>query len=75
VYDDHVDRYFTADVINVKWLVDSTEHWTMEGKVHLCAMKDCTSNRIVGYAIDSRTTSEPALIALGTAPALVASRG
>lgn len=31
VHDDHVNRDFTADAINVKWLVDIAEHWTMEG--------------------------------------------
>ena len=64
VHDDHVNRDFTADEINVKWLVDITEHWTMEGKIYLCAIKDCASNRIVGYAIDSRMTSELAVTAL-----------
>ena len=64
VHDDHVNRDFTADAINVKWLVDITEHWTMEGKIYLCAIKDCASNRIVGYAIDSRMTSELAVTAL-----------
>ncbi len=33
VHDDHVNRDFTAEAINTKWLVDSAEHWTMEGKV------------------------------------------
>lgn len=28
-------------LINAKWLVDITEHRTMEGKVYLCAIKDC----------------------------------
>ena len=64
VHDDHVNRDFTADAINVKWLVDITEHRTLEGKVYLCAIKDCASNRIVGYAIDSRMTSELAVAAL-----------
>jgi transposase InsO family protein len=64
VHDDHVNRDFTADAINTKWLVDITEHWTMEGKVYLCAIKDCASNRIVGHAIDSRMTSELAVNAL-----------
>jgi transposase InsO family protein len=64
VHDDHVNRDCTADAINVKWLVDITEHWTMEGKIYLCAIKDCASNRIVGYAIDSRMTSELAVTAL-----------
>ena len=31
-----------------------TEHWTREGKLYLCAFKDVCSNRIVGYAIDTR---------------------
>jgi transposase InsO family protein len=31
-----------------------TEHWTGEGKLYLCAIKDCFSNKIVGYSIDSR---------------------
>ena len=64
MHDDHVNRDFTAEAINVKWLVDITEHWTLEGKVYLCAIKDCASNRIVGYAIDSRMTSELAVNAL-----------
>lgn len=64
VHDEHVNRDFTADAINVKWLVDTTGHGTMEGKIYLCAIKDCASNRIVGYAIDSRMTSELAVTAL-----------
>ncbi len=35
-----------------------------EGKIYLCAIKDCASTRIVGYAIDSRMTSELAVTAL-----------
>ena len=60
----YVNRDFTADVINVKWLVDITEHWTMAGKIYLRAIQDCASNWIVGYAIDSRMTSELAVTAL-----------
>jgi putative transposase len=64
VHDDHVQRDFTAPAINVKWLVDITEHRTLEGKVYVCAIKDCCSNRIVGYAIGDRMTSELAVAAL-----------
>ena len=52
VGDDLVQREFTADRLDEKWLVDITEHWTGEGKLYLCAFKDVCSNRIVGYAID-----------------------
>ena len=57
-------RDFTAEAVNVKWLVDITEHGTLEGKIYLCAIKDCASRRIVGYAINSRMTSELAVGAL-----------
>ena len=40
VGDDLVQRDFTADGLDEKWLVDITEHWTGEGKLYLCAFKD-----------------------------------
>jgi transposase InsO family protein len=49
-----VDRPFTAAAPNVLWLTDITEHWTGEGKRHLCAIEDVCSGRIVGCSIDSR---------------------
>ncbi len=47
-------RDFTAEAPNELWLTDITEHRTREGKLYLCAIKDVYSNRIVGWAIDSR---------------------
>src|SRR5699024_6329592 len=72
VCDDLLDRDFTAEALNTKWLVDippqaggaPTEHRTDEGKVYLCALKDACSGRIVGYAIDSRMKSPLAVAAL-----------
>lgn len=64
VRDDLVRREFTADGANRLWLTDISEHPTTEGKVYLCAVKDVWSNRIVGYSIDSRTTSELAVSAV-----------
>ena len=43
---------------------DITEHWTREGKLYLCAIKDVFSNRIAGYSIDSRMKSQLAVSAL-----------
>ncbi len=54
VHDDLVRRNFTADGPNRLWLADITEHATNEGKLYLCAIKDASSNRIVGYSIDAR---------------------
>lgn len=44
VHDDLVGRKFTADEPNQVWLTDITEHWTDEGKLYLCAIKDLYSN-------------------------------
>lgn len=72
VHDDLVQRDFTAEGPNQLWLTDITEHWTGEGKLYLCAIKDVHSNRIVGYAIDSRMKARLAVKALEMA---VAHRG
>lgn len=61
---DKVRRDFTADGPNQLWLTDITEHWTSEGKLYLCALKDVFSNRIVGYSIDSRMKASLAVSAL-----------
>jgi putative transposase len=53
VFDDLVKRLFTADAPNRLWLTDLTEHWTAEGKLYCCMIKDAWSNRIVGYSIKS----------------------
>ena len=72
VHDELVMRDFTAEAPNTLWLADITEHWTREGKLYLCAIKDVYSNRIVGYSIDSRMKSRIAVAALDNA---VARRG
>jgi len=69
VHDDLVQRHFTAGAPNQLWLADITEHWTGEGKVYLCAIKDVYSNRIIGYSIDSRMKSRLAVAAFNNAVA------
>ena len=49
-----------------------TEHWTSEGKLYCCAIKDVFSNRIVGYSISDRMTAKLAVDAVRNA---VARRG
>jgi putative transposase len=70
VHDDLVRRDFTAEAPNQLWLTDITEHPTAKGKLYLCAIKDASSKRIVGYSIDARMTSELAVTALRNAIAL-----
>lgn len=71
-HDDLVRRDFTARVPNEVWVADITEHATGEGKVYLCAIKDLFSNRIVGWAIDSRMKARLVVAAVEMA---VARRG
>lgn len=72
VCDDLVKHDFTSSTLNELWLTDITEHHTGEGKFFTCAVKDVYSNKIVGYAIDSRTKSRLAVAAIEDA---VARRG
>jgi len=72
VFDDHVQRVFRADAPNRLWLTDITEHWTSEGKLYCCAIKDVFSNRIVGYSISDRMTAKLTVDAVRNA---VARRG
>ena len=67
-----VRHQFTADGPNKVWLTDITEHWTGEGKLYLCAVKDVWSGRIVGYSIGARMKARLAVDALEMA---VAHRG
>ena len=71
-HDDLVRRVFTADEPNQVWVADITEHWTDEGKLYCCAIKDLFSNRIVGWAIDSRMKARLVVAAIEMA---VARRG
>lgn len=67
VHDDLIQRHFAADTPDRVWLTDITEHWTDEGKLYLCAIKDVCSQRIVGYAMSDRMTSHLAVAALNNA--------
>ena len=71
-HDDLVQRRFKADGPNQVWVADLTEHRTGEGKLYVCAIKDLWSNRIVGWAIDSRMKARIVVAAIEMA---VARRG
>jgi len=67
VHDDLVQRNFRVSALDAVWLTDITEHPTLEGKLYVCSIKDCCSNRIVGYAIGERMTAQLAVNALRSA--------
>ena len=58
VHDDLVRREFRAEKPNQLWLTDISEHWAGDSKLYLCAVKDVFSNRIVGYSINRRMSSQ-----------------
>lgn len=65
-----VRHVFAADAPNELWVVDITEHQTVEGKLCACAINDAFSRRIVAYSIDSRMKSRLAVQALENAVAM-----
>jgi transposase InsO family protein len=67
VHDDLVQRTFSAERVDQLWFSDITEHPTGEGKLYLCAVKDASSGRIVGYSISDRMKARLAVDALDTA--------
>jgi len=68
-HDDLVRRVFNADALNQLWVSDLTEHWTAEGKIYCCAIKDLCSNAIVGWALDSRMKARLVVAAIDMAVA------
>ena len=64
-----MQRNFTAPAPDKVWLTDITEHWTDEGKLYACVIKDVCSNRIVGHANSDRMTATLATTALRSAVA------
>jgi putative transposase len=70
VHDDLVERALAATTPNRLWLTDITEHPTVDGKLSLCAVKDACTNRVVGYSMADRMTSQLAVDALASAVAL-----
>ncbi len=53
-----LDRDFSADAPNRKWLVDITGIWTDEGWLYLAGVLDLFSRRIVGWAMDEHMPDE-----------------
>jgi transposase InsO family protein len=64
---DLVQRNFRASTPNAVWCADSKQIWTSEGWVHLAAIIDLHSRRIVGYACGKTATAAVAERALASA--------
>ena len=64
VVDNTLDRQFATNAPDRAWVTDITYLRTHEGFAYLCVAIDLFSRRVVGWAIQSRQTSELAVQAL-----------
>jgi putative transposase len=64
VVDNTLDRQFAVDAPDRVWVTDITYLRTQEGFAYLCVVIDLFSRRAVGWAVQSRQTSELAVQAL-----------
>jgi putative transposase len=53
-----LDRDFTAQKINQKWVADLTYLWTQEGWLYLAAVLDIFSRRVIGWALADHMREE-----------------
>lgn len=65
-----LNRNFTADHPNQKWVVDISYVWTQEGWLYLAVVLDLHSRRVIGWAVSNRMKRDLAIRALNMAIAL-----
>ncbi len=53
-----LDRQFTADAPNKKWVADFTYIWTAEGWLYVAAVIDLFSRRVVGWSMSDTMTAQ-----------------
>ena len=54
-----LNRNFSADRVNQKWVVDISYVWTHEGWLYLAAVLDLYSRRVIGWAVSNRMKRDP----------------
>ncbi len=62
-----LNRDFTADEPNRRWVADFTYVWTREGWLYVATVLDLFSRRIVGWSMQSHMTADLVVSALGMA--------
>ena len=53
-----IDRQFSVDQPNRKWIADFTSIWTAEGWLYVAAVIDLFSRRVVGWSMKAEMTSQ-----------------
>jgi len=64
IADNVLDRQFTADRPNQKWVADFTYIWTTEGWLYVAAVIDLFSRRVVGWSMSDTMTAQLVMDAL-----------
>ena len=59
-----LDRQFSADAPNQKWVADFTYIWTAEGWLYAAAVIDLFSRRVVGWSMSASMTAQLVIDAL-----------
>jgi putative transposase len=59
-----LDRQFTAERPNQKWIADFTYIWTAEGWLYVAAVIDLFSRRVVGWSMKAEMTAQLVMDAL-----------
>lgn len=57
VADNVLDRQFTAEAPNQKWVADFTYIWSVEGWLYVAVVLDLYSRRVVGWSMQASMTS------------------
>jgi len=65
-----LNRNFSGDRPNQKWVVDISYIWTREGWLYLAVVLDLYSRRVIGWAVSNRMKRDLAIRALNMAIAL-----
>jgi len=58
IADNVLDRQFTADAPNQKWVADFTYIWSAEGWLYVAVVLDLFSRRVVGWSMQASMTSQ-----------------
>ncbi len=53
-----LDRQFTVDTPNQKWVADFTYIWTAKGGLYVAAVTDLFSRRVVGWSMSATMTAQ-----------------
>ncbi len=53
-----LDRQFSAERPNQKWIADFTYIWTAEGWLYVAAVIDLFSRRVVGWSMKAEMTAQ-----------------